>query len=357
MKKKEIYVLLLVVIVPAVFATTNYNAIYSEAYDLLQVGKTAEARVKFEIVLEAPEESGLLDNAEYWIANSYLDDRMFDKAQEHYRRAQNLPDGNKHAAAQFELAKAKAMAGDKIGAEMEYYKVLSLYPDADLSARALARIDSLGNPIEKIVGPATTKPSAAVGVGSPPKTVGAEPTPTPPPSTPEVQQPETEKHSTEPAKPGLTPDTDKPAPQDTEEKPQPKPEQIRPDEAETQTPKKVVEVKPKPDDQQKPAPGTEVTTPETQQQTSTEPTPKPSPAEIKPVETKPQSADSIGRKPDGITSVGYREKPEITEPVAGVGDSGDWTQPDPSEREDGITTLPLSGDPRQLIRPEDKRGF
>ncbi|MCD6502362.1 hypothetical protein J7L01_07140, partial [bacterium] len=85
-----------------VLAAQDYNAIYSKAYNLLESGKNAEARAQFEIVLdEAPRDSGLLDNAEYWIANSYLDDKMFDKAIEHYKRAQNLPDGNKHAAAQF----------------------------------------------------------------------------------------------------------------------------------------------------------------------------------------------------------------------------------------------------------------
>ena len=349
-------------------AAQDYNAIYNKAYKLLESGKRAEARAQFEIVLdEAPRDSGLLDNAEYWIANSYLDDKMFDKAIEHYKRAQNLPDGNKHAAAQFEIAKAMAMAGDTISAEMEYYRVLSLYPDADLCSRALARIDSLGKPIEKAkpraaiaqnpapkpTAPAKAapqqKPAAPKEQPSPAPAVKAKPTPqktvAPTPTIPTAQPRKIEKHPTGPPKPGLTPNTGKPISKYVKIEPEPvQPEKPKAEQKTTPTPSKPTQT-PTPKKDQPPK-----KTPTPVEKTTTPPT--------KVVEKRIKTASSVedsGKGIGGVSSVGSREKP--TEAGSAVGDSGKWELPDPSKRDDGIRTLPLSGDPRQLIDPQDKKGF
>jgi len=131
---------------------------YNEAVKLIESGKTAEARVILDEVKDFPEETGLQDNAEYWIAVSYFDEGNFELAIKHYRVAQSLPDGNKAAAAQYELALANALNGDTAFAVVEYYKVAALYPNSGLTERAEKAVSELGGPAKANIpdyGPAT----------------------------------------------------------------------------------------------------------------------------------------------------------------------------------------------------------
>lgn len=124
----------------------NWTKIYNEGLELINARQPSSARLKFEQVRKSPVNLGLLDNAEYWIAVSYFDEKRFEEAIKHYRKAQALPDGNKAGAAQFELALSFALMGDTATAVMEYYKILTLYPNEGLDERALAKIDSLKGP-------------------------------------------------------------------------------------------------------------------------------------------------------------------------------------------------------------------
>jgi tetratricopeptide (TPR) repeat protein len=91
---------------------------------------------------------GLLDNAEYWIAVSYGDEGRFDEAILHYRKAQDLPDGNKAGAAQYELALSYLKMGDTTHAVTEFYKVVSMYPSEGLAEKTFAKLDSLKSNIQ-----------------------------------------------------------------------------------------------------------------------------------------------------------------------------------------------------------------
>ncbi|MCK5833977.1 tetratricopeptide repeat protein [bacterium] len=310
----------------AVVAAIEYNHLYSEAYGLLEAGKTSEARNKFQIVLEAPEESGLLDNAEYWIANSYLDDKNFYEAVRHYKRAQLLPDGNKHAAAQFELAKALSMAGDTIKAVIEYYKVLSIYPNDDLTARALARIDALGDP--------TRRSNEASNLATQVNTQKAQA------SSEQKTEADTEPRVT-------TQET-----QESTEKKETPPEQKVVDE--TQTPQPEAEK------------GTSAQTSTAIEPSGTEQSDKgtaPSPSEA--VQNRPETSknDTTGT-PEARNINSYAALDTSNEYAEQSPDTSEfnsnnkqWDAPSPVKREDGILTLPLHADPRILILPKDRQGF
>ncbi|GEM_PF-2383948 len=344
---------------PAFVATAapNYNAVYNEAYQLLEAGRNSEARSKFQIVLEAPPESGLLDNAEYWIANSFLRESNYNEAVRHYKRAQVLPDGNKHAASQFELAKALSMAGDSIGAVIEYYKVLTLYPDEDegnLAKRALARIDSLGD---------FSKPAATDSQSTSPPLYSPQTRPTPASIASIKPRVQTQTQTPPPPKPeAVKPEAQTAAPKAyAQVQPQSKPETAP-------APPQTIAVKPesaavgKPAEgnaQQKTTPPPPVTQPQGETAQAQQP-PAPAPITPQPAQTA-EGQDSTGSAPaigglaqysqDSMNTQYTQDYPEGE--VPGV----PWDQPSPVKREDGILTLPLHADPRTLILPKDKQGF
>lgn len=139
---KKSFMLSIFFLIAALYAQ-NYMAQYNEGVKLVEAGKTSEARAILEKVATFPVETGLRDNSAYWIAVSYFDEGNYSKAIEYYRKAQILPDYNKAAAAQYELAYAKLLSGDKSGALMEFCKIASLYPNSGLVERADSAIGDI----------------------------------------------------------------------------------------------------------------------------------------------------------------------------------------------------------------------
>ncbi|HHS50484.1 MAG TPA: tetratricopeptide repeat protein [candidate division Zixibacteria bacterium] len=322
MRRRKLHILIVLGALAAL-GSTNYVAVYNEAYALLQAGKHSEARSKFRIVADGPPETGLQDNSEYWIGHSFLRDGNYAEAVKHYRRAQLLPNGSKHADAQFEIGRALTFAGDSVGAVIEYYKVLSLYPDANLTARAIVRIDSLGDPSKNV---AVARKRAAPEPPKPPATQ-ARPAEAVPPAPDTIARAETSTTpSTTPARP---------APRPTQEiagtPSEPQPAETPPDE--TPAPRDVVDV----------------TTPSEESPAVPTPIPQPPP--------RPTGSPPVeGASPEPTAQAVPRQQVVEEDGEVVEGDSL-WDQPDPTEGEDGIKKLPLWTDPRALITPGDKRGF
>ena len=178
---------------------------YNEGIKLIEAGQPAEARLKLQEVLKSPADMGLLDNAEYWIGVSYFDEGRYDDAAKHYRKAQLLPDGNKAAPAQYELALATALYGDTAYALMEFYRVLTLYPTSGLDEKVEKQIQSLGGPSKANIpthGPVT--PSLAKASTSDESIAGGSVVPTSGPlagaEVPVAPKRETEPTASEPEK-------------------------------------------------------------------------------------------------------------------------------------------------------------
>jgi len=169
---KYIILILTLGIVTSLLAQ-NYLAQYNDAIDLIESGKTTEARAILEKVAQFPVETGLRDNAEYWIGVSYFDEKKYDLAIEHYRKAQYQPDYNKAAAAQYELAYAKELSGDSTGAVIEFHKIATLYPNSGLTERADSCIKAIGGDsyaaIKPDYGPGTPSNPTSVGTTRPSK--------------------------------------------------------------------------------------------------------------------------------------------------------------------------------------------
>jgi len=333
--------IVLILISPAAVLGQDYMAIYNEGVSLIEAGQPAEARLKFQEILKSPQDNGLHDNAEYWIAVSYFDEKRYDMAIEHYRRAQVIPDGNKAAAAQYELAVAAANSGDSSGAILEFYKLKTLYPNSGLGERADKKIKALGGTIAPKIpkhGPLTPTLAAAS-----PQEPATEPVTEPEPET----VPET-KPSTEPG-----------APPATSEKPETRPEPKEPETTQPTRRRRTVEpvplgsvpVEPTETAVEEIEPVETVTEPETEETRAGKPVELAS-AELGRTGEEPAIAEEkqpAEQKP----SVVARTPTETPRTEAGYSSTENGGTPKPIEGD----TAPLTVDPRSLIRPEDKRGF
>ncbi len=301
MKKSFLLVLL---IFSAVLHAQNYMAQYNEAVKLVEAGKTSEARAILDKVATFPVETGLRDNAAYWIAVSYFDEANYSKAIEYYRKAQILPDYNKAAAAQYELAYAKSLMGDKSGALMEFCKIASMYPNSGLVSKADSAIAEIsgGNLAANIpgYGPAT-------------------------PSLPPVKAAVLAKEAA-PIAPEPRPD----APLMQSEEP-------RPDAPLTQTsrPAPVIAT-------EGPLAGAEIPVAQKRAPMPLDETPPPPPQETQPAITEPESS------------------PEPPQTESALPEPGTQPETTAKKSETGVIyddSAPLDVDPSRLIRPEDKSGW
>ncbi len=118
------------------------NKIYKEALDLLLKEKQVEkAREKLEMVIISPPNESLLDNALYWMGETYYSQQDFEKAMEYFQKAIiNSIKSNKDAAAQFKIG-LSLYNMKKFNEASEAFKVLTeKYPDNELNRQALKYI-------------------------------------------------------------------------------------------------------------------------------------------------------------------------------------------------------------------------
>ncbi len=299
----------------------NYMARYNEAIKLIEQGKTAEARTILSEIAKLPGDTGLRDNAAYWTAVTYFDEGKYGSAIEYYRKAQNLPDGNKAAAAQYEMAFAMEKSGDTSGAIIEFYRLQALYPNSGLVERADSAVKNLGGSTIAYI-------------------------PDYGPETPSLQQEyasKIEKQAT-PLSPEPRPD----APMD-------EPEELRPDAPLDEGPVVATEG---------PLAGAEIPVPPKRKQDDQkqaeplgESKPAPEPEPLNGSKTQPLGEE--GETTQASDELASTEQ-ITTQKTPTDKDSGD-TQKDTleqSEKEvDYGDTAPLDVDPSKLIKPEDKQGW
>lgn len=328
-------IIALIAVICSTIAAQGYMAQYNQAIELIEQGKTAEAREILGKVAQFPAETGLRDNAAYWTAVTYFDEGRYDLAIENYKAAQNLPDGNKAAAAQYELAYAKEKAGDTTGAVIEFYKLQTLYPNSGLVERADSAIKALGGPINAYVpnyGPESPSVKTELARVAPKEAepLASEPRPDAPLQQTEELRPDAPLHQDEtgpviategPLTGAELPVAPKQKPEETSEKPKPKPlDENKPQQAEAEAKEAEPLAKAQP-------------------KTKTQPTEREAANGSPPVK-EPEGEEVLTDEPEGEEADAEEEKIE--------------------KKEEGVIyddSAPLDVDPSRLIRPEDKAGW
>ena len=326
-------------------SAVDYMDTYNRAVDLIREGEPAKARGLFRQVSQGPEDLGLRDNAEYWIAVSYFDEGEYSRAIAHYRRAQVLPDGNKAEAAQYEMAVARLESGDSVGAAFEFFKFKNLYPGSGLITRVDEKLAMLGEPLLAAKAETSKPPKTEE---SSPKTSGLTPVQAGPKETPEAKP---SKKEDEKPKSGMTPVGSESSesksekagePEESPKKEPAKPKSgLSPAGESPETEKSPEPGQPSPEPGEKPGKPAES---ESGEEPKTGTTPEPS-ARAKPARSPEESTE----KP-----AGSREENADTTGPRSLGPRMDQVE---SSKIDNIETLPVDADPRLLIKPEDKRGF
>lgn len=87
--------------------------LYNKGYDMYTAGKFPQAISIFREFLQKYPKDALADNAQYWIAESYYAQKMFDKAISEFKKVENYPDGNKVPDAYLKIVYSYTELGKK----------------------------------------------------------------------------------------------------------------------------------------------------------------------------------------------------------------------------------------------------
>ncbi len=107
------------------------QGLYKQAKQLLDLGKTDKARVKFKEFIKLYPRSANADNARFWIADSYYRDKWYEKAILEYQKViEKYPKGNKVAAALLKQGFAFSNLGEKANARLLLKELIKKYPSS-----------------------------------------------------------------------------------------------------------------------------------------------------------------------------------------------------------------------------------
>ena len=107
------------------------QGLYQQAKQLLDTGKTGDARSEFEEFIKLYPGSANADNARFWIADSYYRDKWYEKAILEYQKViEKYPKGNKVPAALLKQGFAFSNLGEKANARLLLKELIKKYPSS-----------------------------------------------------------------------------------------------------------------------------------------------------------------------------------------------------------------------------------
>jgi len=119
--------------------------IYNLALDYYKKGKYDIARAQFEAFLKANPNDPYSDNAQFWMGETYFQEKNFKYAINEYVKVQEkYPKGNKVPAALYKIGLCFSYLGKKPEAEAMYKQVMESYPASEESAKAKGQLEKLG---------------------------------------------------------------------------------------------------------------------------------------------------------------------------------------------------------------------
>jgi tol-pal system protein YbgF len=118
--------------------------LYSNAKKLLDDGDRENARIQFENFINRFPKSKNVDNARFWIADSYFSDKWYEKAILEYQSVlEDYPDSNKRAAALLKQGYAFAELGEKASACLLLKELIKKHPKSNEAKYAQEKLKKL----------------------------------------------------------------------------------------------------------------------------------------------------------------------------------------------------------------------
>lgn len=106
--------------------------LYQEAKRDFDAGNMAGARQGFKKLLKTYPQSGNADNAQFWIAETYYQEKWYEKAiLEYHEVIKKYPNGNKVPAALLKQGLAFQQIGDKQNAKLVLQELIRKYPQSN----------------------------------------------------------------------------------------------------------------------------------------------------------------------------------------------------------------------------------
>ena len=118
--------------------------LYKDAYETFQKGDLESARRKFEVFLKQYPNTGLSDNAQFWIGETYYLRKDFEKAiLEYEKMITKYPEGDKMPAALLKQGLAFLELGDKTNGRNLLKRVIERYPHSEQAEIAKKRLEGI----------------------------------------------------------------------------------------------------------------------------------------------------------------------------------------------------------------------
>ena len=133
-----------VAVVPKEKPISPDKLLYDNTYAIYQEGRYDEALDGFRDFLKKYPDSGLADNAQFWIGECYMALKQYEKAILSYQEViKNYPKGNKVANAMVRQALAFYEIKDKISARLLLKKVIKEYPNSNEAKIAETKLKTM----------------------------------------------------------------------------------------------------------------------------------------------------------------------------------------------------------------------
>jgi tol-pal system protein YbgF len=118
--------------------------LYRDAYETFQKGDFESARRKFEVFLKQHPNTGLSDNAQFWIGETYFLRKDFERAiLEYEKMITKYPEGDKMPAALLKQGLAFLELGDKVNGRNLLRRVTERYPHSEQAEIAKKRLETI----------------------------------------------------------------------------------------------------------------------------------------------------------------------------------------------------------------------
>ncbi len=110
---------------------------YDEAKQTYDAGKWGAARQGFQKFLKTYPKSQYADSAQYWIAETFYQEKWYEKAiLEYHEVIKNFPNGNKVPAAMFKQGMAFQQINDKQNAKLVWQELIRKFPKSNEATQA-----------------------------------------------------------------------------------------------------------------------------------------------------------------------------------------------------------------------------
>ena len=123
---------------------TSDQALYLEAKQAFDAGNLVAARQGFERLIADYPQSPQADNAQFWIGETYYQEKWYEKAILEYQKViETYPAGNKAPAALFKQGLSFLSIGETSNARLVFKELIAKHPNTNEASMAKQKLESL----------------------------------------------------------------------------------------------------------------------------------------------------------------------------------------------------------------------